>query len=108
MPLHIEYIIPLAAGGTNDEENLWLACALCNGYKEIQREHLDPENRATVPLFNPRRQQWREHLAWGDGGVTIIGISAVGRATVIALQLNNVYLTRARRRWIMLGWHPPA
>lgn len=31
--LEIEHIIPKAAGGSDDEENLWLACRLCNSYK---------------------------------------------------------------------------
>ncbi|WP_313933932.1 MULTISPECIES: HNH endonuclease signature motif containing protein [Nostocaceae] len=34
--LEIEHIVPKAAGGTDDEENLWLACRLCNSYKGIQ------------------------------------------------------------------------
>lgn len=33
--------------------------------------------------------------------------TAVGRATVIALKLNNEYLTRTRRRWVLAGWHLP-
>ena len=33
IPLHIEHIIPLAANGTSDESNLWLACSVCNNYK---------------------------------------------------------------------------
>jgi len=28
--LEIEHIIPKAGGGTDDEDNLWLACRLCN------------------------------------------------------------------------------
>jgi len=32
-PLYVEHIIPEAAGGRSNEENLWLACSLCNSYK---------------------------------------------------------------------------
>lgn len=28
MPMHLEHIVPIAAGGTSDEDNLWLACPL--------------------------------------------------------------------------------
>ena len=28
----VEHIIPVAAGGASNEENLWLACPLCNGF----------------------------------------------------------------------------
>lgn len=31
--LHIEHIEPRARGGSNDEHNLWLACALCDRAK---------------------------------------------------------------------------
>lgn len=40
--LEIDHIIPEARGGTNDEENLWLACRLCNHYKSAQTHGRDP------------------------------------------------------------------
>jgi hypothetical protein len=107
MPMHVEHIIPLAAGGSSVEDNLWLACPLCNGYKGTQTHFLDVETDSLVPLYNPRRQKWDEHFRWSQDGVTIVGVTAYGRATVAALKLNNVHLTRARRRWILAGWHPP-
>lgn len=42
MPLHVEHIIPLAAGGSSSESNLWLACPLCNGHKGVQTVARDP------------------------------------------------------------------
>ncbi len=103
MPLHVEHIIPLAAGGNSDEENLWLACPLCNGFKGSQTHHPDPETGEAAPLFNPRRQNWRDHFQWSAGGVEIQGMTPTGRATVVALKLNNENLTRARRRWVLVG-----
>lgn len=102
--MHVEHIVPVAAGGTSTEENLWLACLLCNGYKGSQ---VDPVTKERVPLFNPRRQRWHEHFQWSTDGIEIVGQTAIERATVVALKLNNEYLTRARRRWVMAGWHPP-
>jgi len=107
MPMHVEHIIPQAAGGPSTEENLWLACPLCNGHKGTQTHGTDPESGERVPLFNPRRQTWREHFRWSEDGTLIIGQTACGRATVVALQLNNEHLVRARRRCVMAGWHPP-
>ena len=37
MPIHIEHIMPLAAGGETIEDNLWLSCLLCNGHKATKR-----------------------------------------------------------------------
>ena len=107
MPLHLEHIIPLAKGGTSVEENLWMACALCNGHKATKTEGLDAESDDVVSLFNPRTQKWADHFQWVENGLLIDGRTPVGRVTVDALHLNNQHLTRARRRWILAGWHPP-
>lgn len=106
-PLEIEHIIPRAAGGTDDEENLWLACRLCNNYKATQTRATDPLTGQRVPLFNPRRHRWPRHFGWSDDGTRIIGRTAAGRATVVALQRNNVIAVLVRRHWVAVGWHPP-
>lgn len=105
--LQFEHIIPSAKGGTDDEDNLWLACSLCNSYKGTQTESIDPLTGAAVTLFNPRLDAWADHFRWTDKGALIEGITPCGRATVIALQLNNVLAVTVRRGWIRAGWHPP-
>lgn len=107
MPLHLEHIVPVAAGGASSEENLWQACPFCNGYKGVQTHGTDPDSGERLPLFNPRRQEWAEHFRWSEDGTLIIGSTPLGRATVMALKLNNEYLVRARVRWVAAGWHPP-
>jgi 5-methylcytosine-specific restriction endonuclease McrA len=52
--LHIEHIEPRAHGGGNDEENLWLACSLCNRYKSDKMHGRDPVTGRWVRLFNHR------------------------------------------------------
>jgi hypothetical protein len=105
--MHIEYIIPQSHGGASDETNLWLACAWCNSYKGAKTEALDPVTGKIAPLFNPITQRWPEHFFWDDGGLTIVGSTPIGRATVVALNLNNEFIIPARRNWILAGWHPP-
>ncbi len=105
--LEIEHIIPKAKGGTDDEDNLWLACRLCNGYKGIQTDALDPVTGRRVKLFNPRKQEWSEHFKWSEDGIQVIGSTACGRSTVIALQLNNIVSVTVRQQWVLAGWHPP-
>jgi hypothetical protein len=46
------------------------------------------------------------HFAWDTSGTRLIGLSAVGRATIIALNMNNEVIVDARRRWVSVGWHP--
>jgi len=60
-----------------------------------------------VPLFNPRRQSWKDHFSWSKNGVENVGLTASGRATVIALRLNNALTITVRQNWIKAGWHPP-
>jgi hypothetical protein len=38
--------------------------------------------------------------------VHILGLTAVGRATILALNMNNTVIEDARRRWVSVGWHP--
>lgn len=106
-PLEIDHIVPRARGGTDDEENLWLACRMCNGFKGSQSRARDPLSGRRVKLFDPRRQRWSRHFTWGDEATRIIGRTAPGRATVIALQLNHVIAVLVRREWVTAGWHPP-
>jgi len=105
--LEIEHIIPLATEGTDDEENLWLACRLCNLQKSDQTEAQDPLTGQRLHLFNPRVQFWWDHFMWSQDGTLIIGLTPIGRATVMALQLNESLRIAVRRRWVEVGWHPP-
>jgi len=105
--MEIDHFIPEALGGKTEEENLWLACRDCNGFKGERVAALDPESGEIVPLFNPRQQRWRDHFAWNEAGDKMVGLTAIGRATVIALKLNRRVLVQARQLWVAAGWHPP-
>ncbi len=106
--LQIDHIQPLAKGGIDTEDNLCLACELCNQYKWTQTVGLDPQSGETISLFNPRKQQWRENFSWSSQGTEIIGITACGRVTIEALRLNNNLAMIVRKNWVKAGWHPPS
>ena len=101
-------IIPEAHGGRTEEANLWLACTACNLRKGDRLTAWDPLSEARAPLFNPRQQSWSEHFSWSPDGLHIIGLTPIGRATRLALDLNRPVLVRARQLWVQAGWHPPA
>jgi hypothetical protein len=106
--LHIEHIIAVAEDGTDDEDNLWMTCSICNGHKSDKINEIDPVTGERVPLFNPRTQNWFEHLKWSDDGLQVIGLTPTGRATVIALHLDrDVDALITREFWVSVGWHPP-
>jgi hypothetical protein len=106
--LEIEHIIPLAQGGTSEESNLWLACPLCNRYKSDRTTAIDPQTGRATPLFNPRTQIWSEHFRWSEDGLRVLGLTAIGRATVATLHLaDDVDALVVRSFLVAAGWHPP-
>lgn len=105
--LEFEHLIPVGAGGQTVEENLWLSCRNCNGFKHAQTVAADPESGTVVSLFDPRRQNWNEHFSWNENGAEIIGLTPAGRATVLALKVNRPMIVAARRLWVSAGWWPP-
>lgn len=108
----IDHVIPRSLGGSDDLHNLALACRRCNERRYNFMTGVDPETQTGVPLFNPRRDNWAEHFLWLEGGVTIQGITAIGRATCVRLDLNDMRYPEAdsiratRRFWIQTGLHP--
>jgi hypothetical protein len=107
MTFEIEHIQPLSAGGETVFENLCFACPSCNRYKGDRQTAIDPESSETVPLFHPQAQAWRDHFVWSETGKEMKGLTAIGRATIAALQMNRPALVRARAMWVKLGEHPP-
>lgn len=105
--LQVDHSIPEAAGGKTDETNLCLACVACNQRKAFRTLALDRQTGETVPLFNPIAQSWVTHFRWSNDGIKIVGLTATGRATIDALQLNRSLLVKSRKRWVLAGWHPP-
>jgi hypothetical protein len=104
----VDHIIPVSQGGATAEENLCLACSACNGHKQARSAGVDPQTGETVALYNPRRQEWRQHFAWSDDGTEIMGMTSTGRVTVVALEMNDLLMMTARSLWVGMGVHPPA
>ena len=107
LPLEIEHLYPKSAGGTDTEENLWLACRVCNNFKHTKIEVLIPRTNRKISVFNPRRQIWREHFEFNQDQTKIIGKTDCGRATVRALKLNNELAVSVRKKWVGIDWYPP-
>lgn len=103
---HIDHILPRADDGPTAAANLALACVSCSLRKEARRFGPDPATGKRVTFFHPRRQRWGEHFAWD--GVTLVGLTPVGRATVEALRLNRLPILAIRSEEADRGRHPPA
>jgi HNH endonuclease len=102
-----EHITPEALGGLTTAENLALACQGCNNKKYNKTHAVDPISKESVPLFHPRQNDWHEHFAWEPDCLTLTGLTATGRATIAALDLNRPRVINLRRLLIGDGLHPP-
>ena len=58
-------------------------------------------------LFHPRRDRWSDHFAWNPDATTVVGLTAIGRATIEALSLNRKGLINQRKRFYKSDKYPP-
>ena len=58
----IEHIIPKSKNGSDNPDNLALACIGCNIYKSDKITFLDTITQDFFPLFNPRISTWNDHF----------------------------------------------
>jgi hypothetical protein len=103
---HFDHIIPVSIGGKTTAENLCLACSHCNIAKSNRTKEVDPKTGKQVRLFNPRSDDWKKHFRWSANWTRINGRTAIGRATVVALKMNDELLQEARPFWRSAGKLP--
>jgi hypothetical protein len=100
----IDHIRPRHRRGVTTLDNLAFACPRCNAAKWKRHRGTDPDTGRRVPLFNPRTDLWREHLAWSTDEIgRIEARTACGRATAEQLQMNAPDLVATRRLLSQLG-----
>jgi hypothetical protein len=105
LPFEIDHIIAKKHGGPTRPGNLCLACFADNNHKGPNIGGLDPRTGKLTPLFNPRRHKWGRHFRW-DGPV-LVGLTPVGRTTIIVLEMNLDYRVAFRQCLIDEGVFPP-
>ncbi|MBA4190406.1 MAG: hypothetical protein C0467_20655 [Planctomycetaceae bacterium] len=103
----IDHILPRRIGGTNEFENLAFTCPHCNAHKWTGVEGIDPNTGETVPYFHPRRDLWFDHFQWSlEQPGELVGRTAVGRATITGLEINDVEMVALRVLLAELGLSP--
>ena len=85
----VDHIISIKHGGPTEEQNLALACLICNRAKGSDIASLSQKSGEVVRLFNPRRDLWQDHFQISGDGVTISALTSIGEATVRTLRLNQ-------------------
>ena len=66
---------------------------------------VDPTTGEQVPLFHPIRQRWSDHFRFK--GYEMEGWTAIGRATVVILDLNHIRRQRIRQVEEVFGLYHP-
>jgi HNH endonuclease len=107
MTFEFDHCFPRSLGGETLFENLCFACPSCNRVKGNRISFIDPESSDRVPLFHPHQQRWEKHFVWAEDGTIVLGTTAIGRASVVALQMNRSSIVRIRAMWVLYGEHPP-
>jgi len=108
VPFTIEHILPLSKNGSNEPENLCLACFHCNRRKSDLVEAKDPESNQLQPLFNPRKELWHAHFIWSQDKLNIVAVTPIGRATLSLLALNRERVLKIREDDLEVNRHPPS
>ena len=105
----VDHVRPASDDGPTTLENLACACNNCNTRKLDATAAVDPATGASVPLFHPRTDDWREHFAWSPDALRVVPRTATGRATEARLHLNRAGAINVRRSLLALGEsHPPS
>jgi hypothetical protein len=102
----IDHVLPKSQGGTDNLDNLALACFHCNRQKYVKSTAIDPETKIETPLFNPRSDRWQDHFVWSNDKLKLLGTTPIGRATVNALNCNRDRLISIRIADIAVNRHP--
>ncbi|HZZ77400.1 MAG TPA: HNH endonuclease signature motif containing protein [Gemmataceae bacterium] len=106
LTFEIDHIIPQKHRGKTSAGNLALACFSCNKNKLSDLSGIDPKTRRIVRIYHPRRMSWIRHFRWD--GPWLVGRSAVGRATIVTLNINAPLRVRLRNELIASGEFPPS
>jgi hypothetical protein len=104
-PFHVDHIIPVKHDGSDDVENLCLACFHCNMYKSHSIAGFDPQTGEMTALFHPRQHTWHEHFNI-ENDMTIVGTTPIGRTTVYVLKMNLEERVENRRILNQLDEYP--
>lgn len=92
---HVEHIRARQHDGDDSLDNLCLACPACNHAKGPNQSGYDPIDGELTRLFHPRLDIWEDHFSLHRGSV--VGLTALGRATIALLQMNRDRQARLRR-----------
>ncbi|MBW4441148.1 MAG: HNH endonuclease [Plectolyngbya sp. WJT66-NPBG17] len=107
----LDHLIPQSLGGSDEFDNLALACRRCNERRYNFTTEIDPQTQQEVALYNLRQQLWADHLIWTADALKILRTTTTGRAMAHRLDFNDEFhnqgfIQKSRQFWTQGGWHP--
>ncbi len=99
----VDHIVSRKHGGSDEVENLAYACTPCNRAKGTDLGSLDDSGRL-VRFFNPRIDQWNDHLRVHD--TLIETLTNIGAATARILDFNSPERIAERAILMRQGRYP--
>jgi hypothetical protein len=101
---HVEHVIAKQHGGSDDADNLALACHRCNLHKGPNLVGIDAHDGQVVRLSHPRRDRWSDHFVFEAASIS--GLTPIGRATVRVLNMNDARRVEIRAEILKQGLNP--
>ena len=101
LPFEIDHVIAQKHHGPTAGDNLALCCSHDNRRKGPNIAGIDPDTGEVMQLFHPRRDSWGEHFQWS--GPVLVGLTAIGRATIDVLAINLPERVEHRRLLLAAG-----
>ena len=102
----IDHILPRSKGGSDHIRNLALACRSCNENKGAIIDAIDPATGRAVELYNLRVALWENHFCWSNDFTLMVGLTSIGKATILALRTNHPGVVKQFKILYKLGLHP--
>ena len=103
--MQIDHIISEKHGGRTEEDNLALACVVCNRAKGSDIGSIDWKTEAFARFYNPRVDLWAEHFELDQ--VKIMPLTDIARVTERLLQFNVRERLLEREVLQAIGRYPP-
>lgn len=97
--LEMDHVHPVAAGGSDEIENLVYACTACNRFKGDYAP--SPDAPESLRLLHPRRDDMNAHITETAHG-RLVGVTPRGWFHIQRLHLNRAQLIEMRHLHLLM------
>lgn len=103
---HLEHVFPESLGGTDEVDNLALACPTCNYYKSNHLLGIDEKRFNWPAAVQSKERPMARTFDFDSSTLRLKGKTDTGKGTVNRFLMNNSMQLEARRLWVELELYP--